>query len=97
MSKSVVRLLVIVTMLAGAAGLTPAEARTHTSNHIKKHKIKPAVLSRRLPSADQTWRAQPFNQPAEVCQGAARSFDCKIWPPPMDQDPDRKTSGTDGG
>jgi hypothetical protein len=26
----------------------------------------------------------------------ARSFDCKIWPPPFDEDPDRKVSGSDG-
>ncbi len=31
-----------------------------------------------------------------VCPGIGRSFDCKIWPPPMDEDPDRKMSGSDG-
>ena len=100
MSKSVVRLLTLVivtTMLAGAARLAPAEAGTHKSGHIKKHKTKPLALNRRFPAADQTWRARPLNQPGEVCPGNARSFDCKIWPPPMDQDPDRKNSGTDGG
>jgi hypothetical protein len=28
----------------------------------------------------------------EVCPGIGRSFDCKIWPPPFADDPDRKTS-----
>jgi hypothetical protein len=27
-----------------------------------------------------------------VCPGLGRSFDCKIWPPPYADDPDRKTS-----
>jgi hypothetical protein len=35
--------------------------------------------------------------PGPVCPGLARSFDCKVWPPPFDEDPDRKVSGTDGG
>lgn len=30
-----------------------------------------------------------------VCPGNARSFDCKIWPPPVNDDPDRR--GGDGG
>ncbi len=33
----------------------------------------------------------------DVCPGLARSFDCKIWPPPFEDDPDRKHSGSDAG
>jgi hypothetical protein len=32
------------------------------------------------------------NQTREVCPGLARSFDCAVWPPPMNDDPDRKAS-----
>ena len=32
-----------------------------------------------------------------VCPGIARSFECSVWPPPFDEDPDRKMSGSDGG
>jgi hypothetical protein len=40
------------------------------------------------PSA-QAWPAnKPYN-----CHG--RSFDCPTWPPPFDEDPDRKASGAD--
>jgi hypothetical protein len=40
--------------------------------------------------------AQPFAgsyRPYEpVCPAIGKSFDCKIWPPPYADDPDRKTS-----
>ena len=44
-------------------------------------------------------RAAPAARPVtvDVCPGSGRSFDCKQWPPPFDQDPDRKASGADGG
>lgn len=32
-----------------------------------------------------------------VCPGIARSIDCSIWPPPIDEDPDRKRGGGGGG
>jgi hypothetical protein len=94
MRKPAIRLLTLVittTMLVGAATVAPAEAKAH-----KKHKIRPAVFGRSA-SPDQAWRGRSFNQPGSVCPGSGRSFECKIWPPPMDEDPDRKASGTDGG
>jgi len=44
-------------------------------------------------------RAAPAARPVtgDVCPGSGRSFECKVWPPPFDQDPDRKVSGSDGG
>jgi hypothetical protein len=45
--------------------------------------------------AGQAW---PVTRPSgPVCPGLARSFDCKVWPPPFDEDPDRRVSGTDSG
>jgi hypothetical protein len=95
MRRPTIRLLTLVittTMLVGAATVAPAEARVHN----KKHKIRPAVFGRSA-SPDQAWHGRSFNQPGSVCPGSGRSFECKIWPPPMDEDPDRKASGTDGG
>lgn len=51
---------------------------------------------------DSAWASgqlRPVARPpaGDVCPGSGRSFDCKIWPPPFDQDPDRKISGSDGG
>jgi hypothetical protein len=36
--------------------------------------------------------AAPYAGSGEVCPGIGRSFECKIWPPPIEDDPDRKTS-----
>src|SRR5579871_3689841 len=99
MRNSAIRLLTLAlttTMLAGAATIGPAEASAHHGKPIKRHQARHPVYSR-YPIADQAWRGRVFNQPGDVCPGSGRSFECKIWPPPMDQDPDRKMSGTDGG
>jgi hypothetical protein len=78
--------------------VTPATAETSSSKHIKKHKkiilSSPAFSYPR--SAGQAWPvASPSSQATPVCPGMARSFQCKIWPPPMEDDPDRTIS--DGG
>jgi hypothetical protein len=96
MSKFAIRLL---TLAISATALVPTvmPARTATySKQIKKHKI---ILSNPgYPrSAGQAW-AGPSHQAGTVCPGGiARSFECKIWPPPIDDDPDRRMSGSDGG
>ena len=70
----------------------PATAETSSSKHIKKHK----KIILRSPGFDQAWPvASPSSQATPVCPGMARSFQCKIWPPPMEDDPDRKIP--DGG
>ena len=96
MSKSAIGFLALaITALAVAPTVAPAEAGTNHSQHIKKHKTRNQAY-RGLPPAARTWPgASPPNQ-GGVCPGIARSFDCKIWPPPFDEDPDRKISGSDG-
>ena len=32
-----------------------------------------------------------------VCPGNARAIDCTVWPPPFEDDPDRKATSSDGG
>src|SRR4029077_712982 len=39
----------------------------------------------------------PYSQAGPVCPGIARSIDCKVWPPPFDEDPDRKRGASGGG
>lgn len=58
--------------------------------HVKKH-------PRHWRHASQPWFGEPRpyvapSQPGWVCPGIGRSFECKIWPPPFEDDPDRKTS-----
>jgi hypothetical protein len=100
MSKFAIRLLTLATYattLVVVPMVTPAEASS--SRHIKKHKkiilSSPGFSYHR--SAGQAWAfTGPPNQAGPVCPGMGRSFDCKVWPPPIDEDPDR-TIGDGGG
>jgi hypothetical protein len=97
MSKFAIRLLtlaVCATALALVPTVTPAKAETSSSKHLKKHKKhKHPGFSHRW-SAGQPWAvAKPPSSAGPVCPGIGRSFDCRVWPPPFDEDPDRKVSG----
>jgi hypothetical protein len=99
MSKSAIGLLTLAmytTALAVVPMVTPAEAATnskHTRKHQRTAQRRPAIIDSRAAG-----QARPVIRPSgQVCPGLARSFDCKIWPPPIEDDPDRKVSGSDGG
>ena len=95
MSKLAIRLstlAICATALVAVPPVAPTKAEA-SSGHIKKHR--------------KHWRsgfnhprfiggAQPAARPpvvsGDVCPGSGRSFECKIWPPPYADDPDRKTS-----
>jgi hypothetical protein len=90
MSKFAIRLLTLATCataLVVVPMVTPAKAET-SSRHIKKHK------KQMRPGFSDRWSASHFirSQAGEVCPGIARSFECRTWPPPIDDDPDRKVS-----
>jgi len=103
MSKFAIRLLTLAmyaTPLVVVPMVTPAKAETSSSRHLnlKKHKRQ------KSPGLSDPWsagQARPVTRPSSqadgVCPGIARSFDCRTWPPPMYDDPDRKVSGSDGG
>jgi hypothetical protein len=103
MSKYPIRLFTLAsfaTSLLLVAAISPADAATSNSRHVKKHHQKMHMgRGNSYPrSGVAAWSVtRPSAQTGEVCHGIARSFDCSVWPPPMDEDPDRKISGTDGG
>lgn len=94
MRKLAIRLLTLAlcpTVLALVPTVTPAAASG--SRHIQKHKkhwrprvSEPWSVGQARPSVP------PYGQAGPVCPGLGRSFDCKVWPPPYDEDPDRKVS-----
>jgi hypothetical protein len=104
MSKFAIKLLTLTmyaTPLPLISMITPAQAETSSSKHIKQQHRK---IIQRSPgvsnpwSASQAWAATgPSSQAGPVCPGIARSIDCRIWPPPFDEDPDRKRGGGGGG
>ena len=86
MSKPAIRLLtlaIFVTSMVMAPTVELAKAGSKT------HKMIQRSLGVRYSYAGQAWPSGP------VCPGLGRSFDCKLWPPPFDQDPDRRDG--DGG
>ena len=101
MSKFAVTLAMYATSLPVIPRITPAQAETSGSKHIKQQHRKniqrsPGFSDPR--SAGQAWPVTgPSSQEGPVCPGIARSIDCRIWPPPFDEDPDRKRGGGGGG
>ena len=63
---------------------TRGEAR-----HVNKHHSWAAAEARPM--------ARSWSGGGDVCPGSARSFDCRIWPPPFDDDSDRKSGDGGGG
>ncbi len=97
MGKFAIRLLTLVlfaTALALVPTVAPAKAETGGSRHLKKHqKHKHPGFSHRRSAGRQWPVAGPPRSAGAVCPGMGRSFDCRVWPPPFDEDPDRKVSG----
>jgi hypothetical protein len=92
-SRFAKRLLTLLAMCAMALAvipmITPAKAETSSSKYIKKHKrIGQAPVIR---GPWRPGRAWPNSQISGVT--CFRGIDCAKWPPPIDEDPDRKVSG----
>ena len=110
MSAFAIRRLILA--IAATAILVPVvtagEGEASRRHHLRKHRNQFAPGwndPRRIsPNRYDPWIARGVRPAApswsgggSVCPGNARSFDCKIWPPPFDDDPDRKASGADAG
>ena len=94
MSQFAIRLSVITicaTALLVVPSVTPAEA-SHKHTHMNKHRWHRHHYGAAwtIGPARPTMGSYAPSEP--VCPGIGRSFDCKIWPPPYADDPDRKTS-----
>jgi hypothetical protein len=96
--------LLMLTIAATAMVVVPVVTATEgeaSSRHLRKHHQRHHFgLNHGLHDSWASGQFRPAAQPSysgEVCPGNARAFDCKIWPPPMYDDPDRKISGSDGG
>jgi hypothetical protein len=99
-SRIAIQLLMLATYataLVMVPAVTPAKATTSSSKHIKHKKHRGHGFSDPR-FVGQAWPVpRPSSQAGAVCPGNARGIDCRMWPPPIEDDPDRKVSGSDGG
>jgi hypothetical protein len=96
MRPSAIRLSTLA--LCATAVAVPVIAATDveaSSRHLRKHHARTIL---HYPNALASGEFHPVAQRSEAaCPGSGRSFECRIWPPPFADDPDRKISGSDGG
>ena len=98
MSRLAIRLSILAlsaTTLVLVSAMGPATAKTGHSRHAQFSKHRPHWKHHHYDAARAVGPAQPagFYNPYEpICPAIGKSFDCKIWPPPYADDPDRKTS-----
>jgi hypothetical protein len=68
-----------------------------SSRHLyKNHKRTSHRLTNALASEEFHPAAPARNFGGDVCPGNARGIDCRIWPPPIKDDPDRRNGSGDG-
>ena len=100
MSKFAIRLLSLAmyaTSLPVIPMITPAQAKTSSTKHTKKQHRKNIQWSHNDPRSANAWIVTgPPIQAGPVCPGLSRGIDCRIFPPPIDEDPDRKRAGGGG-
>jgi hypothetical protein len=95
-SRIAIQLLMLATYATALVvpAVTPAKATTSSSKHIKHKKHRsPGFSDPRF--IGQAWPGKPPSRAGGACPGNARAIDCRVWPPPIEDDPDRKVSGTD--
>jgi hypothetical protein len=95
------RLVIRLSMLTLAtivlvSAVTPVAAKTGHSRHghIKKHQPhwRHHYYGAAWPVGPMRPVAGSYAPSEPICPAIGKSFDCKIWPPPYADDPDRKTS-----
>jgi hypothetical protein len=91
MSKFAIRLLILAMYAASlpvVAMITPAKAAT--KRHWRLRVSEPWYISQAQAFAP------PSSQAGPICPGNARGIDCRVFPPPIEDDPDRKRAGGGG-
>lgn len=89
-------------MLAACAmaSIVAASETEASSQHVRKHHARQSQDFRNhdFRNSWATGDVRPVAPRAgTACPGNARAIDCTVWPPPFDDDPDRKATSSDGG
>jgi hypothetical protein len=96
MRHSATRCLVMAACATAAVFVATANEADARDRHVRLHRHhRTSIGFDNLP----TGTIAPAVVPArtDVCPGNARAIDCTVWPPPFDDDPDRKATSSDGG
>lgn len=104
MRSHAIRLLTLTVSAVAMAAVVTTGAAEGSSRHIRKH-YQPMSHQQRTDVRFNDARARGEVHPAaappgrtgSACPGNARAIDCTVWPPPIDDDPDRKATSSDGG
>ena len=101
MRPTVIQLLALAISTTMAVPLVTATGAEANNRHLRKHHQQASrdwnASLRRSWAADEVRPVVPAPSGAgDVCPGNARAIDCKIWPPPIIDDPDRRSGGGDG-
>jgi hypothetical protein len=96
MQPYVIRLLTlaIYTTAMVVPMITPDEGEA-SSRHVRKHHARQSSSGNPRVVRVERAASPSYRLGGTACPGSVRSFDCKIWPPPIHDDPDRR--GGDGG
>ena len=100
MRPSAIRFLILIICATAVVPVTAADVAAG-SRHVRKHHQRTNLglnnsLRRSWASEELRPVAPSWSGGGDVCPGSARSFDCRIWPPPVIDDPDRKGGSGDG-
>lgn len=93
MRHSATRCLVIVACAATLASVVATAEADASSRHVRTHRHHRTNIGFNDPPAAAIAPVRRGN----ICPGNARAIDCAVWPPPYDDDPDRKATSSDGG
>ena len=101
-SHAILPLTLTVSAIALVAVVTTGAAEG-SSRHIRKRHQPMNYQQRTGVRFNDAWapgEVRPAAAPGRTgsaCPGNARAIDCTVWPPPFDDDPDRKATSSDGG
>ena len=93
MRPSAIRLLTLAICASTVALIpaVPASAGDAGTRHVRKHHQHRSLgRNDTRPAKRSVHMGAPYAPAGEACKGIARGIDCSTWPPPFDEDPDRK-------
>jgi hypothetical protein len=100
MRHGAIRVLILAAPAVAAISLL-APSGAEASRYVRKH--HPQTKLGLNNSLRRSWAAEevrpivrPWSGGGDVCPGNARGIDCKSWPPPIIDDPDRRNGSGDG-